>query len=428
MKTMGKKDLPTLLNFYLFYGSHMIDYIFPNRLKALIIRRKLWLKVHLWLGLGFGLFLAVIGLTGSVLVFCHELDEAINPTLFESSRSNGINRKPLDKIITIAKHSAPKGWDSVWLEAPHESGNYVFGFYYSNGSPPPEQAESLNIAINPYAAEVVGKRIFYHSWNPLKHCLLGFFFKLHYALFLGDTGVAIVGILSVLFLFSTLTGLILWWPLTGNWKRVLTIKRRASSERFNHDLHQLSGFYSLIVLLALLMSGMYFNLPDQFRWLVERFSVLTPDAEAHTPVQANSLGNPIETALAKAQAIYPNSKPHYYTFGNSEKATFTACFRDIPSLRPKVLDMGCVVIDPNNGNILQVKDPAHGSAGDVLMHWQWPLHSGQAFGWSGRILVFLSGLACPLLFVTGVIRWLQKRKASRFYTIQRKANRLPQRS
>lgn len=45
------------------------------------------------------------------------------------------------------------------------------------------------------------------------------------------------------------------------------------------------------------------------------------------------------------------------------------------------------------------------------MQWQWFLHSGQAFGWTGRILVFLSGLACPVLFVTGVIRWLQKRRA-----------------
>ncbi|MFZ2452500.1 MAG: PepSY-associated TM helix domain-containing protein [Methylovulum miyakonense] len=40
-----------------------------------------------------------------------------------------------------------------------------------------------------------------------------------------------------------------------------------------------------------------------------------------------------------------------------------------------------------------------------------PLHSGKAFGWTGRILVFLSGLACPLLFVTGFIRWQQKRRA-----------------
>jgi uncharacterized iron-regulated membrane protein len=60
-----------------------------------------------------------------------------------------------------------------------------------------------------------------------------------------------------------------------------------------------------------------------------------------------------------------------------------------------------------------VRDPAHGSGGDVFIQWQWPLHSGQAFGWTGRILVFVFGLICPLLFATGVIRWLQKRRAKR---------------
>jgi uncharacterized iron-regulated membrane protein len=48
------------------------------------------------------------------------------------------------------------------------------------------------------------------------------------------------------------------------------------------------------------------------------------------------------------------------------------------------------------------------------MQWQWPLHSGAAFGWTGRILVFITGLLCPLIFVTGVIRWLQKKRAISF--------------
>lgn len=378
------------------------------RLKA---RRKTWLKVHLWLGLGFGLFLAVVGLTGSVLVFWHELDEAINPNLYKAQVINGLANKTIDEIITSAKQAAPKGWDSVWLDAPKANENFVFGFYYPEASPKPEEAESLNIAVNPYTAEVVGRRVFYHGWNPLKHSLVGFFFKLHYALFLGETGVTIVGVLSVLFLTSVMTGLILWWPLNGNWQRVLTIKRRASSERFNHDLHQSAGFYSLIVILAILMSGMYFNLPDQFRWLVECFSTLTPEVQAKEVIATNNPISPIQNALTKAQTIYPNSMPHYYSFGNKDNAALTACYKDIKDLQSKVLDMGCVVIDPNNGSILQIKDSAHGSAGDVFMQWQWPLHSGIAFGWTGRILVFNTGLLCPLLFVTGVIRWLQKRKA-----------------
>jgi uncharacterized iron-regulated membrane protein len=55
--------------------------------------------------------------------------------------------------------------------------------------------------------------------------------------------------------------------------------------------------------------------------------------------------------------------------------------------------------------------PARGTAGDVFLQWQWPLHSGQAFGMTGRILVFLTRIACPVLYVTGIIRWLRKRKA-----------------
>ncbi len=382
----------------------------PKALARLKARRKLWLDVHLWLGLGFGFFLAVVGLTGSVLVFWHEIDEAINPSLYEAVPAQGLARKPIDPIIAAAKQSAPRGWGSVWLDAPQENGNYVFGFYYPETGPQPEEAESLNIAINPYTAEVVGRRVFYHAWNPLKHSLIGFFFKLHYALFLGESGVTIVGVLAVLFFVSVMSGLILWWPLTGNWKRALSVKRRASTERFNHDLHQSAGFYSLAVMLALLISGIYFNLPDQFRWLVERVSPLTPEPEGKASLGSPSMVTPIHNALIKAQALYLGATPHYYSFGSGEKSVLTACYKEIPALRPKVLDMGCVVIDPSDGKILQIKDPAHGSGGDVFMQWQWPLHSGLAFGWTGRILVFITGLICPLVFVTGVIRWLQKRK------------------
>ncbi|MGZ8227929.1 MAG: PepSY domain-containing protein, partial [Methylococcaceae bacterium] len=155
--------------------------------------------MHLWLGLGFGLFLAVIGLTGSVLVFWHELDTAINPDLYQAAPVNGAPCKTLDEIIAAAESAAPKGWSSVWFDAPEAGGNYVFGFYYPNASPPPEQAESLTIAVSPYTADIVGQRVFYHAGNPLKHSLVGFFFKLHYTLFLGDIGSTLVGMLAVLF-------------------------------------------------------------------------------------------------------------------------------------------------------------------------------------------------------------------------------------
>lgn len=71
-------------------------------------------------------------------------------------------------------------------------------------------------------------------------------------------------------------------------------------------------------------------------------------------------------------------------------------------------------MDRYTGEYLDIDDPAFGTAGEVFTHWQWPLHSGQAFGRAGRILVFLSGLACPVLFGTGIIRWRQKCRAKAY--------------
>ena len=70
-----------------------------------------------------------------------------------------------------------------------------------------------------------------------------------------------------------------------------------------------------------------------------------------------------------------------------------------------------VTIDQYDGTILEVRDPARRhSAGETLLDWQWPLHSGQAFGWAGRLMVFVSGLACPVIYVTGFRLWWRKRR------------------
>lgn len=372
---------------------------------ALLVRRKRWLQVHLWLGLVLGFVLALVGLTGAVLVFHAEIDHALNPAFFRATPPPDGRRLPLQRLREAAQQAAPVGYDSAVLLLPEEAdGNVVASYWMEAGTPAPEDAVSLNIAIDPYTARVVGRRTFYHAWNPLRHCFTGFFFKLHYALLLGDFGTTLVGVLGVFFLVSALTGLVLWWPLDGKWKRVLGIKRGASRVRFTHDLHQSTGFWTCMVLLAVLVSGLYFNLPEQFKWIVERFSPLAPEVETASgrvrPVDLDGMLGGASTGTLAFVGL-PDPKT-----GVTE-----ACWRDVPELRSRVVDNRCISFDSASGRALKVADTRSGSAGDTFMQWQWPLHSGQAFGWTGRILVMLSGLACPLLFATGVIRWLQKRRA-----------------
>lgn len=54
------------------------------------------------------------------------------------------------------------------------------------------------------------------------------------------------------------------------------------------------------------------------------------------------------------------------------------------------------------------------NAGESVMHWLFPLHSGTAFGKPGMIAMCLTGAAPFLLVFTGLWVWLRKRRAAAF--------------
>lgn len=368
-------------------------------------RRALWRKVHLWLGLTLGLPMLIFGVTGSVLVFWKEIDVALNPGIYRVA----INPAPprLQPAVDAAIAAAPHGWESLWLPLPPAQGTALpFNFYY----PPPRSsqvgAESLNVFIDPGDDRLIALRTFYHPWNPLKHSFVGFFFKLHYAFFLGAFGFVLVGIIATLLLVSTASGMVVWWPHSGKWRRAFSIKHPASSVRRNYDIHQTAAVYPLLVMLALIISGISFNLPDQFKWLVERVSPVSKTPVSGTQRRAFS----IDSALAEAQRRYPGGRLDTLTVPASRTEPITACYVDVPALAGYVQDSRCFVFSGGDGRLITVQDAANGTAGDSFMSWQWPLHSGTIFGWTGRILVFLTGLTCAVLPITGFLRWLQKRR------------------
>jgi len=57
--------------------------------------------------------------------------------------------------------------------------------------------------------------------------------------------------------------------------------------------------------------------------------------------------------------------------------------------------------------------PGRGSAGDIFMQAQFPLHSGRIIGLTGRILVSITGVVVAMLSATGLLIWLKKARARR---------------
>lgn len=70
-----------------------------------------------------------------------------------------------------------------------------------------------------------------------------------------------------------------------------------------------------------------------------------------------------------------------------------------------------VWVDPGTGSVLATRDYRRNSSGDSFMDWMHPLHNGEAFGLTGRILACIGGLIPTVLLVTGWLRWQHKRTA-----------------
>ena len=397
----------------------------PKRsyLMKLKTRSKLWLNVHLWLGLALGLFLSIFGITGSILVFHAEINDLLNPGILTAAAPD-VNPvyKPLAEIFQAGQATMPKAAKHTFATYPRNN-EAAFKLAYSVPLTA-EATESWEVYVNPYTAKVIGKRLMSCSDSPFPLTFIGFIFELHYALFLGETvGYTVVGIMGALLIISVLTGLIVWWPLTGKWLQALTIKRKASAERLNFDLHKTFGFYSTLVLVPVLFSGIYMDVPEHVVPVLELFSPVTYRYWFHSTPEPDSKAITMAEAVSIADKRYPTGRADWIYGATEPTGTYTVC-KDGVQASGSFLHRRCVVMDRYSGAILDVDDPAIGTAGEVFTHWQWPLHSGQAFGMTGRILVFLSGLACPVLFVTGVIRWTQKRRAKSAHQHPRNNNRL----
>jgi uncharacterized iron-regulated membrane protein len=75
--------------------------------------------------------------------------------------------------------------------------------------------------------------------------------------------------------------------------------------------------------------------------------------------------------------------------------------------------------DGVDGRLLGERQPWKGTAADIFVQAQFPLHSGRILGLPGRILISFMGVVVALLSVTGVLIWWRKRASKRMAAAQR---------
>jgi len=374
--------------------------------------RRIWLSIHLYLGLSIGAVLVLLGLTGSILVFYLDIDQILNPQMEPTSVPY---KMPAQQDILDALQQAHPTRQNSWrIEQPMHTDRPIMARYYTPIESVGKNFAPLMLTVDPVTLEVTSSRL----WGDYA---MTWIYDLHYSLLLEKPGKIIIGIIGLISLISFISGIWLWWPGWAGLKHALKPQLRSGKARLNYDLHVLSGSYGLVFLLILSLTGAALALPDETAILVKPFSDLASSPKLALTHSENASRITADQAVEIAKQQFPQAELRWIeTPGlNNQKAWRIALYQEgEPSRRfPRTQ----VWIDPINGEILGIRDTKQDTGGDVFMHWLHPLHNGEVFGMTGRILVFIAGLLPLILFVTGLIRWSQKRRARRLVNSRHKA-------
>jgi len=383
-------------------------------------------RLHRWCGLFLAVFLFVAGATGAVIAWDHELDEWLNPHLFTArSGTAAVPIAPLDLARRIEASDTRLRVSFVPLHV--EPGHTLQLSVLPLIDPSTGQRFKLGfneVAVDPATGVVQGARE-RGALSLSRENLMSFLFKLHFSLHIPDVrglrlGMVVMGLVSMVWILDCF--LVLWisFPSPRSWRKSFAFRIRQGGARLNFDLHRSGGVWTWALLLMLAVTSVSMNLgPVVTRPLVSLFSTLTPTPfEQRKPAAEQS---PIEPVLSRDEAIVvaqaeasrrkwaapPGGIFYTERYGLYGVAFFAAGHDHADG----GLGNPWLYIDGRTGALAGDHVPGSGSAGDIFMQAQFPLHSGRILGLPGRILISLMGLVVAMLSVTGVVIWARKRRA-----------------
>ena len=419
--------------------------------------RNFFRKFHLWVSVPFGIVITITCFTGALLMFEDEITALCRDDVTSVSPAGA--PLPLNELARKVDATLPADVDVkgvVVSSSPDEA-------YKVNLSKPKKAA----VYVNQYTGEVIGK----DERLPFFQTV----FRLHRWLMDSDPGDGkvfwgriIVGTSTLAFVVILISGLVIWWPRNRKMlKNRLQIVAKKGKNRFWHDLHVAGGFYALLLLLAMALTGLTWS----FEWYRNGvYGMLgVGDGKNTTVVVAkNNESNSIETVpqeclgscstcalpvcvrngngatvttgqggMAKRNADAVSGATSVET--QQQLSGYDAWQAALDNVKTRVSQYETITVSAGTVSVVQggcgnvraadkysvdedgeitsaqlYKDtPAKSKVGG----WIYSLHIGAWAGWVGRILAFLAALLGATLPITGYYFWIRrlygKRKSKR---------------
>ncbi len=350
--------------------------------------RKVLFQIHLWSGIFLSVYVIVIALTGSILVFENELTRTTLPA--HLSAYDSVHTASIPTVMEAFHISYPTAHVTdiytPWPTIPV----YTLDAVTAAGSHFTLIADPVTAVLHPRP----------RTWVQWTH-------DLHAFLLLDPSyGEQVNAIGAAILLLLCLTGILLWWQGLSRWSRALTIRLRSNWLRINFDLHHAIGFWTLFIVFWWSLSGVYFGFYKPIVATVNRISPLQGMASPTLP--STTPTGPHRTSLQSILDAAQQASPHGRLYSISDPSLVTTSVYAQMDLRASAdfSHRDIIAISTVDAQVLtNWHYGANHSLGDWFLWSMHPLHFGTLWGFPIKILWFLLGLSLAILTATGLLMY-----------------------
>lgn len=422
--------------------------------------RKFFNDIHLWIGLGSGIIVILICLSGTLYVFNTELREMASPELYNVKYEKGAKAIAVEELIAKVKEST--GGKVASVKIPSDPGrSYQFMVRLKDkeekgkdkagsksevegkkdkgadksgkgdkkegkGKEGPAGGKRPSaFAVNQYTGEVLGN---ISASKTATASFMQTMFSLHRWLLLDKIekpligelenrklGSYISGTATILFTLGVITGMVIWFPQKIRaWKQGFKIKWSGSWKRKNHDLHNSLGMYSCIFLFLMGITGPQWSFPWYREALRKTLGTHVPEG-AEVPKdpisQLSSAGvKPLNITdyIAAADKALPYKGDYSISMPKDSTAAVAIMKNKTGFFAPSAGDK--VLLDQYNASVLKVEVFKDKPFNERVSGSIKALHLGDVYGMFTKIIYFFACLIATSLPITGTIIWLNKLK------------------